>query len=224
MLRIGLVNGPLGEGTVVGAAPDGVVLRCRFGAAPEPEPAVDLVLALPRPKQMKRLWTTLAMMGVRRLVLVNANKVERTYFSTHWLEPDHYEPLLIEGLEQAGMTRMPSVMIRKRLKPFVEHEVDELFDGQDRWLAHPGDTASRLSGARGVCDRGIAVAVGPEGGWTDYELGLLRTHGFVPVSLGPRRFRSDAACVALLTLAASMMRESGRGLAVGTESGRPRGG
>jgi RsmE family RNA methyltransferase len=37
------------------------------------------------------------------------------------------------------------------------------------------------------------IAVGPEGGWTAYEAGRLREKGFLPVSLGPRPLRVDAA-------------------------------
>jgi 16S rRNA (uracil1498-N3)-methyltransferase len=38
-----------------------------------------------------------------------------------------------------------------------------------------------------------AIAVGPEGGWTDAELSTLRARGAVPVNLGPRILRARLA-------------------------------
>ena len=119
-LRIGLLNGALGTGTVEELGPDGVVLTCRFEAEPPPRPAIDLILAMPRPKVMRRLWAQLAALGVGRIVLLRSEKVERYYFDSHVLEPEFYNRLLIEGLQQARCTHLPEVMIRPLFKPFVE--------------------------------------------------------------------------------------------------------
>ena len=52
-------------------------------------------------------------------------------------------------------------------------------------------------------DERVLLAVGPEGGWNEFELRLLAAHGFQSVGMGPRTLRSDTACIALLTLAHS---------------------
>ena len=44
------------------------------------------------------------------------------------------------------------------------------------------------------------VLIGPEGGWADAEVELARTHGFVPVSLGPRVLRTETAAIAITSL------------------------
>ena len=43
------------------------------------------------------------------------------------------------------------------------------------------------------------LAVGPEGGWTDEEVGMLEEKGFARMSLGPRILRTDTALIALLS-------------------------
>jgi 16S rRNA (uracil1498-N3)-methyltransferase len=43
----------------------------------------------------------------------------------------------------------------------------------------------------------VAVAVGPEGGWTEEELALAQRHGWTKVSLGPRTLRVETAAIAL---------------------------
>jgi 16S rRNA U1498 N3-methylase RsmE len=46
-------------------------------------PKVDLVLALPRPLRLERLLPVISCMGVGRLVLIGASKVEKGYFGKH---------------------------------------------------------------------------------------------------------------------------------------------
>ena len=164
-----------------------------------PAPWCDLLLAAPRPKALKRLWPQLAALGLGRVVILNASRVEKCYFSSQWLDPAAYRPLLVEGLTQAGLTRLPEVLVRPRFKPFVEDELDSLFPGSRRLLAHPGPCAGLADG--GVGARPL-LAVGPEGGWTEYELRLLQARGFTRCSLGARTLRTDTACVALLAVLA----------------------
>jgi hypothetical protein len=49
-VRVGILDGPLGEGRVESVEGGAVELSCSFEAAAPPVPALDLLLALPRPK------------------------------------------------------------------------------------------------------------------------------------------------------------------------------
>lgn len=206
-LRIGLMNGPLGSGLVEQVGSDGIILKCAFDDVPPPPPRIDLLLAMPRPKVMKRLWAQLAALGVGRIVLLRADKVERYYFDSHVLEPDFYNELLVEGLQQARCTHLPEVLIRPLFKPFVEDELDHLFGGHLKLLADP-------SGAQGMADLmasasdtdRVVLAIGPEGGWTPYELEHLVSHGFQLFGLGQRILRTDTATVALISILAEYMK------------------
>lgn len=201
-VRAGLLDGPKGTARVLEA--DSLCVTLRFdpeGGVPL-RPAIDLLLALPRPKVMKRLWAQLAALGVGRIVLTNAEKVERFYFDSHVLDPSFYTPLLIEGLQQAGDTRMPVVHVARRLKPWIEDELDgRVPDAGLRLLADPSGPPGALPGLLNGLPTGgrVLVAVGPEGGWTPYELDLFRQHSFRMVGMGPRILRTDTACVALLS-------------------------
>ena len=199
-VRVGLVDGPKGHGEVLALDDDRVVLRCDLDApTPEP-PAVDLLLALPRPKVLKRLWAQLAALGVGRIILTNASRVERHYFDTHVIEESTYRPLLIEGLQQAGETRLPRVSIHRQFRILIEDELEALSDGERRLVAHPGVGRSPLAIARELRPRRVLLAIGPEGGWNAFELELMTRRGFDAVSLGPRILRTDTACIALLAL------------------------
>ena len=199
-VRVGLLDGPRGVGTITTQNADAVELRCEWEKEIPSVPRVDLLLALPRPKVMRRLWAQLAALGVGRVALTNAAKVERNYFDTHVIEATTYRPLLLEGLQQAQDTRLPLVSIHKQLKPLVEDKLDEFFPHTLRLLADPG--ATEKIGERISADFSgrVLLAVGPEGGWTAFERDLLARQGFLGIGLGPRTLRTDTACIALLSL------------------------
>ena len=200
-VRVGVIDGPKGRGEVIAIEDDAVVLACALDdPAPDP-PAVDLLLALPRPKVLRRLWAQLAALGVGRIMLTNADRVERNYFDTHVLDEATYRPLLIEGLQQAGDTRLPRVSIHRQFRPLVEDELGPLPAGERRLVAHPDRGPSGCAAANVPPSARVLLAVGPEGGWNAFELDLLTQRGFQPISLGPRTLRTDTACIALLTLA-----------------------
>ena len=199
-LRLGLIEGPLGSGTVRADTAAGIELACEFDPAPPPAPpSLDLLLALPRPKVMKRLWSVLAQFGVRRVGLVNAEKVERPYFDSHVLEPAFIREHLLEGCEQVGITRLPVVSVHRRFKPFLEDELDAWSPAGCRIMAHPGAPLKVGEAAAGA-SAGVLLAVGPEGGWNEFERTLLAAHGFRAVGLSGGALRSDVACIALLAL------------------------
>lgn len=209
-LRVGLLDGPLGEGVVEQVDANQVVLRCTFEAASPPRPRIDLLLAMPRPKVMKRLWAQLAALGVGRIVLLRADKVERYYFDSHVVESNFYKLLLIEGLQQARCTHLPEVLIRPRFKSFVEDELDALFFDHFKLLADPSGK-NRLGDFLPLNDssKRVVLAIGPEGGWTPYELEQLSARGFNLFGMGNRILRSDTATIGLISVLADRMADDG---------------
>jgi RsmE family RNA methyltransferase len=154
---------------------------------------------------MRRLWAQIAALGVGQVILTNAERVERSYFDTHILTPGCYRPLLIEGLQQARDTWLPDVSIHRQFKVLVEDELDRLFAAGLRLVASPvaasptGATIRQSSGER------VLIAIGPEGGWNEFEMAFLAAHGFQAINMGPRTLRTDTACIALLALAHDSM-------------------
>lgn len=190
-LQVGVAGGPLGTGEVLALGPGEVTLRVALDRPPPPRAPVDLLLALPRPKILRKVLHAAAAMGVARLVLVGSWRVEKSYFGSPLLAPAALQRELALGLEQGRDTVAPEVSVRRLFKPFVEDELDAAFPGAQRLLAHPA-AAGPLEALAPRAAR-AAVAVGPEGGWTPYEAELLAAHGFEAFTLGPRVLRVDAA-------------------------------
>ncbi len=188
-LRVGRLGGNVGTGEVLSDDRDELVLRVALTEPPPPRPGVDLLLAIPRPKALKRVLSGVASLGIDRVVLVNAARVEKSYFESHVLaSADEYLAL---GLEQARDTRPPEVLVRERFRPFVEDELDSLFAADRvRLVAHP--SAERRLEAVDPAER-VLLAIGPEGGWVPFELDLLEAHRFIRASAGPRSLRVEVA-------------------------------
>jgi RsmE family RNA methyltransferase len=190
-IQAGVVGGPMGEAEVVALSPAELVLRPALDRAPPPPAPLSLLLALPRPKILRKVLQAVASMGVKRLVLVGSWRVEKSYWASPHLAPAALRAELLLGLEQGRDTILPEVVLRRFFKPFVEDELAALFPEESRLLAHPAG-AGPLEALAPAGSR-AAVAIGPEGGWTPYEAGELCARGFAPFSLGPRVLRVDAA-------------------------------
>jgi RsmE family RNA methyltransferase len=192
-IAVGLWRGPIGEGLLREVTAERVLLSVNLAGAPPPPSSVALVLALPRPKILRKVLQAVAAMGVKRLVLLGTYRVEKSYFGSPLLEPAAIEAELRLGLEQGRDTCPPEVSLHRHFKPFVEDALDGLFPpGRDaRLLAHPG--APGLLEAVPGPGGSAALAIGPEGGFTPYEATTLEARGFAPFSLGPRPLRVDVA-------------------------------
>ena len=205
-IRVGVVDGALGTATILEDAKQ-LRLQCALTDPVPPVPRLDLLLAMPRPKVMNRLWPVLAALGVGRILVSNAWKTERNYFDTHVLEPEHVREGLIEGLQQARDTRLPQVSVHKQFKKLVEDKLDGFGPYAARLVAHPGEGAFPSEKLAALPrEARVLLAVGPEGGWTPFELELLAAHGFESVSWGPRALRTDTACAVLLGLIHAALR------------------
>lgn len=196
-LRVGLRDGRIGEAVVTALDDTHAHLSCMLTEDPPPPLPLRILLALPRPKMLRRILRGVAELGVKELWLINSARVEKSYWKSPLLAPETLAAHCAAGLEQAIDTVMPAVRLRPRFKPFVEDELPALCAGSHRLVAHPA--ALRVATpVRGH----VTLAIGPEGGFTGYEIALLGTAGFESITLGPRVLRVETA---LPVLAATLL-------------------
>ncbi|WJM97894.1 16S rRNA (uracil(1498)-N(3))-methyltransferase [Pseudomonas defluvii] len=193
-LRVGRLGGQMGQAQVLRLEGHEAELQVTFDQPPPAKLPLTLVLALPRPKMLRRVFQTVATMGVPNLILVNSYRVEKSFWQTPFLEPDAIREQLILGLEQARDTVLPEVIIEKRFKPFVEDRLPAISAGTLGLIGHPGNHPPCPRGL----DEPVTLAIGPEGGWIPYEIDLLNKAGLTPVQLGDRILRVETAVTALL--------------------------
>ncbi|KJH74313.1 MULTISPECIES: 16S rRNA (uracil(1498)-N(3))-methyltransferase [unclassified Pseudomonas] len=193
-LRVGRIGGLMGSAELLRLDTTEAELRVTLDQPPPSKLPLTMVLALPRPKMLRRVFQTVAAMGVPRIILVNSYRVEKSFWQTPFLEPDAIREQLILGLEQARDSVLPEIIIEKRFKPFVEDRLPAITEGTLGLVGHPGNYPP--------CPRGlnepVTLAIGPEGGWIPYEIDLLAKAGLQPVQLGERILRVETAVTALL--------------------------
>lgn len=193
-LRVGQLGGLMGRAQVLRLEGHEAELHVSLDQPPPAKLPLTLVLALPRPKMLRRVLQTVAAMGVPKLILVNSYRVEKSFWQTPFLEPEALREQLILGLEQARDSILPEVIIEKRFKPFVEDRLPAIAVDTLGLVGHPGDYPTCPRGL----DEPVTLAIGPEGGWIPYEVDLLAKAGLHPVQLGERILRVETAVPALL--------------------------
>ena len=194
-LKVGLLDGKIGSGEVLERSGQEIVLKVAFSQSPPPALPMTMLLALPRPKMLKRTIQHATALGVKKLYLINAYRVEKSYWQSPWLAEEKLREQCVLGLEQAVDTVMPEIHLRKRFKPFVEDELPEIAAQSRKLVAHP------VTAEACPVDIGepVTLAVGPEGGFIPYEVEKLQEQGFSAVHLGPRILRVETALPVLLS-------------------------
>ena len=192
-LVVGLLDGMIGEGRLTRVDEDSLEMRVALGEAPPPKLPLTLVLALPRPKVLNRVIASATSLGIARIYLINAWRVEKSYWKSPRLSEENLLQQRLLGLEQAKDTRLPELHLRRLLRPFAEDELPGLAAGMEALVAHPGAPEPCPRAVEGP----VTLAIGPEGGFIPAEVDLLERSGLRPVGLGPRILRVETAVAAL---------------------------
>ena len=198
-LRVGLLGGLCGQGLVEAVEPDGVRLRVVLTDPPPPRHRFDIVLALPRPKTLRRILRQCAEFGIANLHLLHSARVEKSYWQSPLLQPAALEEALLAGLERSRDTIAPRVHLHRRFRPFVEDQLSGICAGRPCWLAHM-DAPLALAEAPPVP---AVVMIGPEGGFVPFEIQLAEAVSARRVCLGPRTLSVDTALVTVLAQAST---------------------
>ncbi len=193
-LTVGLINGNTGKGIIISLDGEACVFNVTLDTAPPPALPVTLLLALPRPKMLRRVLQTITSMGVKKVILMNSYRVEKSFWQSPLLKPEAILEQLVLGLEQAKDTILPEIILAKRFKPFIEDDLPILAANTKKLVAHP----SCAFQAPTISTDFTTLGVGPEGGFVNYEIDKFLEAGFNGISLGPRILRVESAIPVLL--------------------------
>jgi 16S rRNA (uracil1498-N3)-methyltransferase len=190
----GIVNGPRGTAILTAIGSDGLTFRFEPGAEPPPPDPILLVLALPRPQTARKILHEAASLGVASIRFFPSEKGEPGYASSTLWSSGEWRRHLMAGAAQAFDTRLPEVAHEARLADAI----GTVPAGWTRLALDNYEATRRLRPAASVPP--VALAFGPERGWSAAERALLRATGFELVHLGPRVLRSETAVVAAVAL------------------------
>ncbi|MBR7131786.1 MAG: 16S rRNA (uracil(1498)-N(3))-methyltransferase [Lentisphaeria bacterium] len=194
--RAGMTGGNIGSATVAEFTGEYAVMDVAPFTLPPPEPAkITLVCALPRPQTFHKVLHCAITMGVKKIWFIHSRKVEKSYWQSSVLQDEAVDREIQLALEQCGDTIYPEIFYRNRFKPFAEDEFPLLrADADAAIFGHPraSEVPENFTGKR------LVLLVGPEGGFSDYEVELFSNAGATAVTLGQRVLRTEFATAALL--------------------------
>ncbi|TCB81183.1 16S rRNA (uracil(1498)-N(3))-methyltransferase [Acinetobacter sp. ANC 4173] len=187
-LKVGIQNGKRYLTEVMEVSETAVRLKPLHEESVPAKLPVTLIVAMPRPKVLRRLIMDSVTIGVEKIVLLHSYRVDKSYWQTPFLQQiDQYVTL---GLEQAGDTVAPKIEIYKRFKPFVEDVLPTwITPEKPAYVAHPYADINMPNAMTHAC----TLLIGPEGGFIPYEIELLEQNGCQAVSLGNRILRTETA-------------------------------
>ena len=195
-VRVGLLEGDLGEGRIEQIDNKAVRLHVQLNQSPPQRHRFDIVLALPRPKMLRRIFRTVAEFGVANLHLINSARVEKSFWQSPLLRPDKISEALLAGMERSRDTVAPVVHQHALFRPFVEDQLKTLCAGRPCWIAEIGAKKALLRHA----SESAMVMIGPEGGFVHFEIELARSVIAEPAHLGSRILSVDTALTSVLAL------------------------
>jgi len=164
-----------------------VQLRITGVESPRRELPFRLELAAPLPKgdRGQVLIEKLTELGVTAFVPLRTN---RSVVEPRETRLEKLERYVIEASKQCGRNVLMSIEPPVDWNNFVQAQ-----RRGGKLLAHPGGEPLRS-------DRGdVTVAIGPEGGFTEEEIGKARAAGWTLVDLGPRILRIETAALAVVS-------------------------
>ena len=199
-IRVAEWQGLLGSGVVKSFSPSETIVEVSLTSPAPQRRWCAAIVAVPRPQALKRVLFNAAMLGFSELHLIKSAGVEKSYLQSKSLEDSAIQRELVKGLEQAIDSLPPIVSKHRSWDGFCREALPDLFSRVGKGsLALLADTSSSTELSQLKLDRGspTVITIGPESGWSSEENAAFVAAGFIPLSLGQRILRVDAALLYL---------------------------
>lgn len=193
----GLVNGPLGEATLLAIGTEALSLAFTPTREPPLLPPITLVVGRPRPQTARDLLRDATTLGVTAIHFVTTERADPNYAAATLWTSGEWRRHLLAGAAQACDTRLPTIRWTEDLKATLAS-----LPSAHRRLALDNyeATASLTHTLVAPPSHATTLAFGPERGWGPNDRAALRANGFTLCSLGNRVLRLETAVTAALSL------------------------
>jgi 16S rRNA (uracil1498-N3)-methyltransferase len=149
---------------------------------------LDLTLLVAAPKGDRLDWLVekATEIGVTRLIPIRA---DRSVVDPRSAKLDRLRRTIIEASKQCGRNRLMTLD-----DPMSSRDAFRMVPAANRWIAHAGGNTLQTE-AKQATHAKAALAVGPEGGWTEDEINQARQEGWAILGLGKTRLRVETAAL-----------------------------
>jgi 16S rRNA (uracil1498-N3)-methyltransferase len=154
--------------------------------------AIDVAMSIIQLEKFELVLQKVTELGARSIIPLVTDRAE--------VRPERYrgkagrwEKIVFEAVKQSGRSVVPKVALPVRF--------DDAVSGSGIRIIYDAD--AEPSSIDLAAAKSVTLFIGPEGGWSERELGIAREHGCLFARLGRRRLRAEtAAIVATATMAA----------------------
>jgi 16S rRNA (uracil1498-N3)-methyltransferase len=147
-----------------------------------------------------------AELGAHLIVPLTSERSERSLIAAATKRAERWKKILLESAQQARCLRPPALASPARPADAFRKTVAAMRLILSERASAPAlrkvleQSSARISRSAAV-PLEMALAFGPEGGWTDQELAAAAGAGFSEASLGPNILRTETAVIAALAAA-----------------------
>lgn len=194
-------NGRIGRAFVETVSADAISLRLNLDRDPPLRMSAELIVAVPRPQTVKKIVQLATTLGLERVHFVRTVNTVKSYLQSGALGGDGIDTEVMKGLAQGVDSVAPQFEVHRSFERFQAEVLPEIRGRRATCVFADTLATRRISTEIAGLGEGVALAIGPEAGWSDTERAALVGAGFQGVGLGPRMLRVDtAALVALAEL------------------------
>jgi 16S rRNA (uracil1498-N3)-methyltransferase len=123
--------------------------------------------------------------GIDKIAFLNCRFSERKEIKT-----DRINKILVSAMKQSEKAQLPDLQETMPFKEFIRRD----FQGQ-KFIAHCYPEEKSLLSQAYEKEGNVLILIGPEGDFSEEEVTLAKAQGFVPVSLGESRLRTETAAL-----------------------------
>lgn len=161
---------------------------------------VHLLLAIFKFDHMEWAIEKATELGVASITPVIARRTEKHLAQAALKRVERWRRIALEAAKQSRRTEIPTIVDPVRLQDALQTETSTT-----RILLAETEEENSLASMMQGHGETIALAIGPEGGWTADELQLFRTQSWRHATLGPRILRAETAAIASLAIVSSLL-------------------
>jgi 16S rRNA (uracil1498-N3)-methyltransferase len=169
--------------------------------ATEPNLRIELLLSLVKFDRFEWCLEKATELGADAIIPLAASRTDKALVAAAVKRHDRWERILLESAQQSRRLRPPELAAS-----IAPQEAFATSDARVKIMLSESPSALLLREVLGNfapdalqgSDRSVALAIGPEGGWTEDEFASARSVGFVEASLGQNILRTETAVLAAM--------------------------
>ncbi len=159
-------------------------------------PALTLAISVFKFDRMEWAIEKATELGAARIVPLISQRTEKHLAVAALKRVERWRRIAAQASEQARLPATPEIADPAKLKDIAPDL------NATRIVLSEAEETLRLKDALSVpAKKGVWLAFGPEGGWTEAELKLFRSEHWILASLGPTILRAETAVIAALSVA-----------------------